>query len=174
MGPAFESSRRLARAGEGWLSAGERLSMDPDRRRRTQNKNAARSPKRKQAALEDRGRHTKVLKPYAPGTGRARLTAHWLRKMRRRTAPPRPKSPEPKSRRVAGPGVTPLTLAFSTVPTGAITAVTTASAFAAGAKTATTNRHAAITEIALITFTSLSARALRIIRQKLERPGWAR
>src|SRR5216684_6969029 len=74
--------------------------------------------------------------------------------MRRRTAPPRPKSPEPKSRRVAGPGVTPLTLAFSTVPTGAITAVTTASAFAAGAKTATANTHAAI---ALIKFTSLSS-----------------
>src|SRR6266851_4626242 len=74
--------------------------------------------------------------------------------MRRRTAPPRPKSPEPKSRRVAGPGVTPPTLAFLTVPTGAMRAVTMTSAFAVGPKTTTVNTHAAI---ASINFTSLSS-----------------
>ncbi len=65
-------------------------------------------------------------------------------------------SPEPKSRRVAGPGpgVTAPTLAFSTVPAGAMTAVTAASAFAVGVKAATANNNAAIPETAL-TLTSL-------------------
>jgi hypothetical protein len=50
---------------------------------------------------------------------------------------------------------------LSIVPTGVITAVTTASAFAARVKTATNNRHTAIAEIALITFTRFSATAAR-------------